>query len=331
VRVLVTGATGLLGGALALRLAAEGIAVRALVRRSADVRQLHGGGVELAFGDVRELATVQDAMRGCSHVVHLAAAKTIHNVPRAEYHTVNVRGTRNLTDAARTEGVTRFVYGGAIGVHGFVAGRSLNESSPARPNTPYRLTKWMAENVVQDAHRREGLPSVVARITSAVGRDAKGWLPFARAIQENRLRLIGDGTNQIDLVAVADLVDGLWQCATVPGVEGRVYLLGSSQPQTVGTFAAEIARRLGSRAPRRGLPAGPYRVLMHAASVVFRTTGYYFPFAHGREMLVADRHVSIARARADLGYDPRRPLSAAIDEMIGQFIGDGLLPARGAY
>ena len=210
--------------------------------------------MELAFGDVRELATVQDAMRGCSHVVHLAAAKTIHNVSRAEYHAVNVRGTRNLTDAARTEGVTRFVYGSAIGVHGFVAGQSLNESSPARPNTRYRLSKWMGENVVQDAHRREGLPSVVARISTAVGRDAKGWLPFARAIQEDRLRLIGDGTNQIDLVAVADLVDGLWQCATVPGVEGRVYMLGSSQPQTVGTFAAEIARRLGSRAPRRGLP-----------------------------------------------------------------------------
>jgi nucleoside-diphosphate-sugar epimerase len=69
---------------------------------------------------------------------------------------------------------------------------------------------------------------------------------------------------------------------------------------------------------------------MHAASGVFRTTGYYFPFAHGREILVADKHVSSARARADLGYEPRRPVNAAIDEMIAQFIGDGLLLAPGA-
>ena len=211
-----------------------------------------------------------------------------------------------------------------------MAGLLLNESSPARLKTPYRLSKWMGENVVQDAHRREGLPTAVARISTAVGCDAKGWLPFARRQQEHRLRLIGDGTNQIDLVAVADLVDGLWQCATVPGVEGRVYMLGSSQPETVGTFAAEIARRLGSRAPRMGLPAGPYRVLMHAASVVFRTTGYYLPYAHGREVLVADRHVSIARARADRRWEPRRPLNAAIDERRGVYWRRVRLPAPGA-
>lgn len=74
-RFLITGATGFIGGALARRLARDGLAVRALVRRGADTRSLAAAGVELATGDVRERAAVREAMRGCTHVVHLAATR----------------------------------------------------------------------------------------------------------------------------------------------------------------------------------------------------------------------------------------------------------------
>jgi dihydroflavonol-4-reductase len=333
-RVLVTGATGFLGRSLCLRLADEGTAVRALVRASAAVSAesaaLERAGVELAPGDVREPGSVRDAMRGCTHVVHLAARKTAAGTPASAYHAVNVRGTANVAEAARVEGITRLVYGSALGVHGFSTGALLDESSPVRPNTPYRRTKWLGERLLREAHARHALPVVVARISTVVGAGARSWLPFARLTQEGRLRLIGDGTNRMDLVPVDDLIDGLRRCAMVPGVEGRCYVLGSGEPWTVRAFAAAVAAALGAPAPDRGPPAAPYRALLHVASFVFRTTGLHSEFAHGREVLVTDKRSSSARARAELGYAPTRTVAAAIDAMIAGFVADGRLRAPGA-
>ena len=326
-RVLVTGATGFLGRAMALRLCADGVAVRALVREGRDAAVLERAGVELAPGDVREAASVRDAMRGCTHVIHLAAQKTATGLSAAAYHAVNVRGTAHVAEAARAEGVTRLVYGSALGVHGFVTRGPLDESSPIRPNTPYRRTKWQGEVVLREAHARHALPVVVARISSVVGAGARSWLPFARSVEAGRLRLIGDGANHLDLVVVDDLIDGLRRCATVPGVEGRHYVLGSGESWTVRAFAAAVAGALGAPAPAPGLPAAPYRALLRAASLLFRITALHSEFAHDREVLVADKHASSARARAELGYEPTRPVAAAIDAMIAGFVADGRLRA----
>lgn len=326
-RVLVTGATGFLGRATALRLTADGVTVRALVREGRDAAVLEGAGVELATGDVREAAAVREAMRGCTHVIHLAAQKTVAGLSADAYHAVNVRGTAHVADAGRAEGIRRLVYGSALGIHGFVTRGSLDESSPIRPNTPYRRTKWLGEVLLQEAHARYALPVVVARISSVVGPGAKSWLPFVRSVGAGRLRLIGDGSNHMDLVAVEDLIDGLHRCATVPGVDGRRYVLGSGESWTVRSFAAAVAAALGVPTPAPGLPAAPYRALLRAADLLYRATSYHSEFAHAREVLVADKQASSARARTDLGYEPTRPVAAAIDAMIAGFVADGRLRA----
>lgn len=93
-RVLVTGATGFIGGAVACRLARDEHEVRALARPSADVARLVAAGIDVVPGDVRDPASLAVALRGRSHVIHLAAAKS-----GAALHDVNVRGTANVLDA----------------------------------------------------------------------------------------------------------------------------------------------------------------------------------------------------------------------------------------
>jgi nucleoside-diphosphate-sugar epimerase len=324
-RVLLTGATGFIGGAVACRLARAGHEVRALARPSADVARLVAAGIDVVPGDVRDPDSLVLAMRGRSHVIHLAAARS---GPSALLHEVNVRGTANVLDAARGRDVQRVVFGSTLGVHGFVTGQPLDERSPVRPNTPYRLSKLRAEQVVRAAHERGDAPVVIARISTVVGRGARSWLPFARAIAGGRLRLIGDGANSIDLVPIDDLADGLIRCATAPSIDGGHYVLGAGAPSTMAGFASSIARVLGVAAPRPGLPAAPFRAAQRTAALVFRLTELEVPYLHDREVLVADKRASITRARAELGYDPRASLDDAVRAMVEGFVTAGQLQER---
>ena len=324
-RVLVTGATGFVGGAVARRLARDGHDVRALARATANADSLEAAGVDVVRGDVRDADALALAVRGCSHVLHLAAAKS---GAMAQLDDVNVRGTAVMMDAAREAGVLRVVFGSTLGVHGFISGEPLDENTPVRPNTPYRLSKWRAEQVARAAHARMDVPVVIARISTVVGRGARGWITMARGIAAGRMRLIGDGANSMDLVPIDDLVDGLIRCTIVPSIEGRHYVLGAGAPTTVAAFSASIASALGVAPPRAGLPAAPFRAAQRAAAFVFRLTGFASSYVHDREVLVADKRASSSRARAELGYDPRASLDDAVRAMVDGFVSSGALARR---
>ena len=158
--VLITGATGQVGHAIARRLADDGIEPRALVRSPERTRVLPSG-VQPVFGDVTDAPSLRAALDGCTTLYHSAGIPEQWRRDVGEFARVNVEGTRAVVDAALAAGVERFVYTSTDDVLVQGPGAAFDESviNPNPGQTPYQRSKQEADRSVTAALDR-GLPAV---------------------------------------------------------------------------------------------------------------------------------------------------------------------------
>ncbi len=269
-RVLVTGASGMLGRALAERLVADGHDVRTLQRGPSRVR----GAVDVA-GSVTEPDVVRAALRDRDAVVHLAAKVGITG-SLAEFDAVNVGGTRLLLDEARAVGVARFVHVSSPSVAH--VGRSLTgvgaaPADPARARGHYARTKAAAELLALAAHDQEAFSVVAIRPhvvwgpgdTQLVGR----VVDRARA---GRLPVLGQGAALIDTTYVDNAVDALVAALHADrSVYGEPYVVTNGEPRPVLELLAGICAASGVPVPRRHVPGAAARAVGSVLDAAWRT------------------------------------------------------------
>ena len=310
--VLVTGATGFIGRHLIGRLVHEGNRVKALVRPETDSSWLDACDVEVVCGDVRDAHAVERAIEGCQLIYHLAA-RTSHNNPTFnDAYPVNVGGTANVARAALKAGVSRLILASTTGVYGPTRNRAIDERTMLKPYSPYTTSKVQAERLVLSHHTRDGLPVVIARITSVFGAGYKSWLGLFQAIAAGRFRLFGPGNNYRHPGEVSDIVQGLFLCGTVSGVEGRTYILAGNKPVRLRDMIQLIQDELGAPVLRRPFPVTPLR-LYKLLNVMFRACGgAQLPRFDRVRFFLSDEIFDQARARAELGYAPKVSLKEAI-------------------
>lgn len=323
-RLLITGATGFIGGHLARRLAAQGHYVRALVRR--EVPELTKHGVDLVYGDITDAAALRAATQGVEAVFHLAAVRDVWDTPEAVYRQVNVEGTRSLLAAATKSGVRRFVYCSSVGVARYPGNLAADETLPYSEPTSqvlYHRTKSQAEQIALDAQ------AIVVRpvITYGPG-DENGFLTRLIALlAHGRFIGIGNGRNHVDLVYVDDLTSGMW-AALEKGVPGRVYILSGTAPIQVRALLDEICKLLGRKPPRLYIPipiammAGwGMEMLWHG---ILKPIGWNdrSPFITRDKVatLTVDRAFSHALASQALGYAPQIGYSEGLRRTVDWFL-----------
>ena len=177
-KILVTGATGFVGSAVARALAARGDDVRVLVRPGSDRRNLAEIAVTPVEGDLTDAASLARAVAGCRYLFHVAADYRIWVPDPAAMLRTNVAGTRALMLAAQAAGVERIVYCSSVAALGLHA-----DGTPADETTPvavekivgvYKQSKYQAEQAVLELVRTQGLPAVIVNPAAPVGpRDIK--------------------------------------------------------------------------------------------------------------------------------------------------------------
>jgi dihydroflavonol-4-reductase len=327
--VLVTGASGFLGSAVARSLVARGLRVRALVRSTSPRGNLEGLDVEPVQGDLTDPASLRAAMAGARHLFHVAADYRLWAPDPAVILRVNVDGTRALMRAAIEAGVERVVYTSSVATLK-VAGATapVDETAPAEADAAigtYKRSKTLAERVVEEMVARDGLPAVIVNPSTPIGpRDIRPT-PTGRIILDGaRGKIPAFVDTGLNFAHVDDIAEG-HLLAFERGRIGERYILGGEN-LSLQTFLAEIARLAGRSAPRVKLPRGPLFPLAWGAEAVARLTGKEpLLTADALRMSRYQMFFTSAKAERELGYTAR-PWQAGVADAMAWFRGAGLLP-----
>jgi CDP-paratose 2-epimerase len=271
--VLVTGGAGFIGANLADRLAQQGSNVllfdslaREHVADNIDwLRRRHGARVGTEIADVRDFDRVREAVRGATHVYHLAAQVAVTcsiEDPSTDFE-VNARGTLNVLEAIRTRPEpppliftsTNKVYGVACSLDDlredgrrYGPGRpdlaqGFSEIQPLDLQSPYGCSKGAADQYVLDYARVFGIPAVVFRMSCVYGprqfgTEDQGWVAhFLRsALARTPITIYGTGRQVRDLLFVGDLVDAFLAAEEhMPSIRGRAFNIGGG-PQNAASL-----------------------------------------------------------------------------------------------
>ena len=310
---LVTGATGFTGGHLARRLAERGHRVRALVRDAGRARELEQAGIELVEGDLRDRAAVDRAVAGVERVYHIAATYRQAGLAAAEYRAVNALAVRDVIEAAARAGVRRVVHCSTVGVHGDVEHPPANEDAPLKPGDVYQKTKLEGERLAREAGQRLGIEVTIARPTGIYGPGDRRLLKLFRGVARGRFPILGSGNIYYHLTYIDDLVDGFQLCAEHPAGAGRTYILAGGEVTTLNELVALVANVAGVQPPRLHLPAWPFWTAGAVCEAICAPFGIEPPLYRRRvDFYTKSRAFDIARARRELGYDPKIGLQDGI-------------------
>ncbi len=245
--ILITGATGFIGGRLAERLVREhGVQVRALVRDTAKARQLEQLGIKVVGGNITDPDSLRHAVNDCRLVFH-AAAWVSESGSKDEVWAVNVAGTQNLVDAAvAADTVERFVHISSCAVYGSLQQFNIDEQTlPRMRGNLYGDSKVAAEEVVFRAYREQGLPVVAARASQVYGPGSKQFtIRPVEVIKAGKMVLIDGGRHLCKPVYIDNLVDGLIMCATIEAAIGEAINLTDGQPVPWRDFFGAYGRML---------------------------------------------------------------------------------------
>lgn len=219
----VTGATGFLGGALARRLAADGVYVKALARREGrDSYIANVENIRIVSGNITDADRMVEIAYGCDYIFHVAAA-THGKLPYQRE--VNVGGTANVAHAAASANVKRLIHVSTIAVYGYQYNGIITEDMPHRHgNVPYNTSKSEAEIILRRIAHETGLSFTINRPGLIYGPRSVMWTDNVFKLAKRRpVPFVNDGHGKVYPIFVDDVVDMLILQATHPAANGEAF------------------------------------------------------------------------------------------------------------
>jgi nucleoside-diphosphate-sugar epimerase len=316
IKILVTGAHGLVGLRLSNELDARGHIVFRGVRKVSS-------NAEINIGNINALTDFSASLAGVSYVVHAAARVHVmqddETDPLMAFRDVNVSGTLNLACQAAGAGVKRFVFISSVKVNGesTAPGCAFTEADTPNPKDAYGMSKHEAEQGLRQISADTGMDVVIIRPPLVYGHGAKGnFAALMRAVRLGWPLPLGAVHNQRSLVALDNLVDFIITCITHPQAANQTFLVSDGQDLSTAEMVRGLARAAG--VPARLLPV-PVWALQAAAGALGKGAAV--------QRLCGNLQVDISKARSLLGWVPPVTVAEGLRRAMGS--GDGSPLLRG--
>lgn len=318
-KILVTGASGFIGGRFARFALEQGLSVRVNGRRAEGVEHLVKRGAEFVQGDLADPELVQRLCAGVEAVVHCAGAVGVWGRYQSFYQ-ANVTVTENVVEACLKQKVRRLIHLSSPSI--YFDGRAhvdiKEEQVPTRFSDHYGATKYLAEQKVFGA-QEFGLEVLALRPRFVTGAGDTSIFPRLIEMQrKGRLAIIGNGLNKVDFTSMQNLNDALFSAllAAEPAL-GKAYNISNGAPLPLWDVVNYVLRQMQLPPVTRHMPYGlAYAAAMLNEGVCKLLPGRPEPglFRLGVAVMAKDFSLNIDRAREYLDYDPRVSVWTALDE-----------------
>jgi nucleoside-diphosphate-sugar epimerase len=327
----ITGATGLLGSHIVEQLASREERIRALVRPESDLEFLKQHGVELKIGDLHDPESLRRFVGGADIVYH-CAAKVGDWGPWKLYQREVIDATANLLDACREMGVGRVLHVSSITVYGHPKPRAelITEEEPLGRNLwvwdYYCQAKIEAERICRQYHG----PLTIIRPGWMYGPRDRNTLPrVVKALKAGRVRVMGTGENLLNILHAGDAATGAILAADHGDSVGQAYNLSSGGELTQRRLINLLTDLLGMPCITKHMPFRPAFWLGFLSEVIGHIIHLKRPphiTRYGVSLVGRSTGFSTAKARTQLGWEPRIKIEDGLRETLEWFKTKGLIP-----
>jgi dihydroflavonol-4-reductase len=326
-KTLVTGGGGFIGSQVVKHLLGRGEKVRVLHLKGENLKNLEGCKVELVEGNVLDKAAVNNAVKGCSHIYHLAAIYALWMKQPQMMIDVNITGSRNVLDACVEHKVKKVVYTSSIARYvGQGVGSSATEDSPfmlGNSGELYSITKYQSQELAEE-YATNGLNLTIVNPALPVGPGDIGPTPtgnYIVGIMKNPVLFYADTTTNIG--DVRDIAYG-HVLAMDKGQKGRSYILGGHGNIAMSELVALTLKILGKRKPVIPIHPKAFEAMGYAMEMYAEFVSRKAPLmtSQGARASAMGFGVDCSRAKAELGYHCR-PLEESITDAIQWFKANG--------
>lgn len=326
-KVLVSGATGFLGGRIIAKLLDEGHEVVGVVRSTSNTEGLPKA-VEIKEADLFDISSLEDAVQGVDAVIHLAAYFNFYPADEELMFKVNVEGTKNIMNACVGTSIERFIYCSTTETIGAVRFPPGTEDTELRPNYSYGESKVLAEQAIREITADTGLAHIILRPTGVMGEgDLYVMYEVALELYNGKVfALPRDLSAGIMFTHVDDVVSGFIAALNPMAALNNTIILCPDEAISWEEFVDIMTTALGVKPPRLRVPGFLAKFGMALLSP-FKNRKKMTFFWHPKsvDMILAQHVYSNEKAKRLLGWAPQVTMLEGYQRAIKWYFEQGLL------
>ncbi|MFN8334963.1 MAG: NAD-dependent epimerase/dehydratase family protein [Cyclobacteriaceae bacterium] len=315
-KILVTGADGLLGSNLVRELLLRGHSIRAFVQPGRQQKTLEGLAIEKFPGNLLNPEEVGNAAAGCDAIIHCAASTAVWPIRSEIINKVNIEGTKNIIAAVYKNNIARLIYVGTANSFGFgskeLPGIEGNPYKSATYGLDYMDSKYKAMQVVLEEVKKNSLPAVIVNPTFMFGPYDSTPSSGAMIVALYKRKVPGFTKGGRNYLCAKDAAVAIANALT-KGRIGECYILGNENLSYKEIFT-KIANTVGVKPPSLAIPSFFAKLYGRIGSLTGNLTGNAPAISYPLARISADEHYySPAKARKELDL-PQTPVETGIRE-----------------